>query len=173
MSKNKGTPRRLLTKREFKRNTEEALKMKGLSEKFSRLRGMKDIVAEDGRYWDLIVKKASDLASVYGFKKVQVPILENYELYRRSSGEGSDVVSKEMYSFIDKNGDKIALRPEMTPGLTRAYVENGMMALRQPVKMFSYGPIFRHEKPQSGRYRQSHQFDMEYSAKPVRWRTCF
>ncbi|MFA5248139.1 MAG: histidine--tRNA ligase [Patescibacteria group bacterium] len=161
MSKNKGTPRRLLTKREFKRNTEEALKMKGLSEKFSRLRGMKDIVAEDGRYWDLIVKKASDLASVYGFKKVQVPILENYELYRRSSGEGSDVVSKEMYSFIDKNGDKIALRPEMTPGLTRAYVENGMMALRQPVKMFSYGPIFRHEKPQSGRYRQSHQFDME------------
>jgi histidyl-tRNA synthetase len=139
----------------------EELKQKGLSEKFARLRGMKDIIFDENKYWDLVIKKASDLAEVYGFKKIQTPILENLELYRKSTGETSDIVSKEMYSFIDKNGDKVAIRPEITPSLVRAYVENGMLNMPHPVKMFSYGPIFRHEKPQAGRYRQSHQFDLE------------
>lgn len=139
----------------------EELKQKGLSEKFARLRGMKDIIFDENKYWDLVIKKASDLAEVYGFKKIQTPILENLELYRKSTGETSDIVSKEMYNFIDKNGEKVAIRPEITPSLVRAYVENGMLNMPHPVKMFSYGPIFRHEKPQAGRYRQAHQFDLE------------
>ncbi len=147
----------------------EELKQKGLSEKFVRLRGMKDIIFDENKYWDLVIKKASDLAEIYGFKKIQTPILEQLELYRKSTGESSDIVSKEMYAFVDKNGEKIALRPEITPSLVRAYIENGMLNMPHPVKMYSYGPIFRHEKPQAGRYRQSHQFDMEIfgEASPV------
>ncbi|MDD4902742.1 MAG: histidine--tRNA ligase [Patescibacteria group bacterium] len=147
----------------------EELKQRGLSEKFVRLRGMKDIIFDENKYWDLVIKKASDLAEIYGFKKIQTPILEGLELYRKSTGETSDIVSKEMYSFVDKNGEKVALRPEITPSLVRAYIENGMLNMPHPVKMYSYGPIFRHEKPQAGRYRQSHQFDMEIfgEASPV------
>jgi len=153
-------------RRDFKKEEEKPC---GIFEKFARLRGMKDITFDEGKYWDLVVKKASDLATVYGFKKIQVPVLESLELYRRVTGEGSDIVSKEMYSFVDKNGEKVALRPEITPGLARAYVENGMFTLPQPVKMFTCGPIFRHEKPQAGRYRQAHQFDVEIfgEANPV------
>jgi histidyl-tRNA synthetase len=91
------------------------------------------------------------------------------ELYKKSTGESSDIVAKEMYAFVDKNGEKVALRPEITPSLVRAYVENGMLNLPHPVKMYSVGPIFRHEKPQAGRYRQSHQLDWEIfgEASPV------
>jgi histidyl-tRNA synthetase len=147
----------------------EELKQRGLSEKFVRLRGMKDIIFDENKYWDLVIKKASDLAEIYGFKKIQTPILEGLELYKKSTGETSDIVSKEMYSFVDKNGEKVAMRPEITPSLVRAYIENGMLNMPHPVKMYSYGPIFRHEKPQAGRYRQSHQFDMEIfgEASPV------
>jgi histidyl-tRNA synthetase len=147
----------------------EELKQKGLSEKLVRLRGMKDVIFEENKYWDLVIKKASDLAEIYGFKKIQTPILEQLDLYRKSTGETSDIVSKEMYSFIDKNGEKVAMRPEITPSMVRAYIENGMLNMAHPVKMYSYGPIFRHEKPQAGRYRQSHQFDMEIfgEASPV------
>jgi histidyl-tRNA synthetase len=139
----------------------EELKQKGLSEKLVRLRGMKDVIFDENKYWDLVINKASALAEIYGFKKIQTPILEQLDLYRKSTGETSDIVSKEMYSFIDKNGEKVAMRPEITPSLVRAYIENGMLNMPHPVKMYSYGPIFRHEKPQAGRYRQSHQFDME------------
>ena len=127
----------------------------------SKLRGMKDILFEEYKYWDLVIKKASDFALLYGFKRVDTPIMEKQELYERTSGKGSDIVTKEMYTFIDKNGDKVALRPEATPGLVRAYVEHGMFNNPQPVKMFFLGPLFRHEKPQSGRYRQHTQFDLE------------
>lgn len=128
---------------------------------FSRLRGMRDILFEEYKYWDLVINKASDLAKVYGFKRIDVPILEGADLYERSTGTGTDIVSKEMYSFIDKSGDRIALRPEATPGLVRAYIEHGLFNLPQPVKMFFLGPLFRHDKPQSGRYRQHSQFDLE------------
>jgi histidyl-tRNA synthetase len=167
MPRRKGARNVPAQRREFKKIEEE--KPRGISEKFARLRGMKDITFDEGKYWELVTKKANDLATVYGFKKIQTPLLESLELYRRSTGENSDIVSKEMYSFIDKNGDKVALRPEITPSLVRAYVENGMFTLPQPVKMFTCGPIFRHEKPQAGRYRQAHQFDVEIfgEANPV------
>jgi histidyl-tRNA synthetase len=136
---------------------------------YTKLRGMKDVLFDEYKYWDLVYKKASDLANYYGYKKIETPVLEKLELYERSSGKGSDIVTKEMYTFLDKNGEKVALRPEATPGLVRAYIEHGMFNYPQPVKMFFFGPLLRHEKPQSGRYRQHTQFDLEIygEAKPA------
>lgn len=128
---------------------------------FSRLKGMKDVLFDEYKYWDLVIKKATELARVYGFRRMETPVLEDTKLYERATGKGSDIVTKEMYTFIDKNGERISLRPEATPSLVRAYIEHGMFNLPQPVKMFWLGPIFRHEKPQAGRYRQSHQLDLE------------
>jgi len=88
-------------------------------------------------------------------------VLESLEMYERSTGKSSDIVTKEMYAFIDKSGDKVTLRPEATPGLVRAYIEHGMFNLPQPVKMYWFGPVFRHDKPQSGRLRQFSQFNIE------------
>lgn len=129
--------------------------------KFLRLRGMKDILFDEYRYWDLVTKKATELSRVYGFDRIDTPIMESADLYERSSGKTSDVVTKEMYTFIDKSGDKIALRPEATPGLTRTYIEHGMFNLPQPVKSFWMGPVFRHDRPQAGRYRQHNQFNLD------------
>jgi len=137
-------------------------KVRGRSNKrYSRLRGMKDLLPEEYKYWNLVIRKAIELAKFYSFKQVDTPILEQLSLYERSTGKTSDIVTKEMFSFIDKNGEKIALRPEATPGLVRSYIEHGMFNLPQPVKFFWLGPLFRHEKPQSGRLRQHSQFDLE------------
>lgn len=130
-------------------------------QRLHRLRGMKDVLPTEFKYWDLVQRKARDLASVYGFQPIATPVLEYSDLYERSSGEDTDVVSKEMYNFVDRSGDKVALRPEATPGAVRAYIEHGMFNLPQPVKLFWMGPLFRHEKPQSGRFRQHTQFDLE------------
>jgi histidyl-tRNA synthetase len=126
-----------------------------------RLRGMKDVLFSESKYWELVVKKAKDLAAVYGFQTIATPILEYTDLYERSTGKETDIVSKEMYSFLDRGEDHVTLRPEATPGIVRAYIEHGMFNLPQPVKMFWLGPLFRHEKPQSGRLRQHTQFDLE------------
>jgi histidyl-tRNA synthetase len=127
----------------------------------SRLRGTKDILPDEYKYWNLVFKKASELSKSYSFKRMDTPVLENAELYERSTGRHSDVVTKEMFSFIDKNGEKIALRPEATPGIVRSYIEHGMFNMPQPVKLFWLGPVFRHEKPQAGRFRQFTQFNLE------------
>ena len=140
------------TKKEFKPKR---------SDKYSRLRGMKDILFDEYKYWDLVVKKATDLSTIYGFNHIDKQILEKLDLLERYTGKETDIVSKEMYAFIDKSGDRVALRPEATPGLVRAYIEHGMFNLPQPVKMFWLGPLFRHEKPQSGRLRQFFQYDLE------------
>lgn len=129
--------------------------------RYNKLRGFKDILFDEIRYFDLVTKKANDLAAVYSFKRIETPVLEDAELYERSTGRSSDIVTKEMYNFIDKNGEKVAMRPEGTPGMVRAYVEHGMFNLPQPVKMYAFPTLFRHEKPQSGRYRQHTQFDVE------------
>ena len=135
----------------------------------SRLRGTKDILPDEYKYWNLVIKKAVELSKSYSFKRIDTPMLENSELYERSSGRGSDIVAKEMFSFIDKNGEKIALRPEATPGIVRSYIEHGMFNLPQPVKLFWLGPVFRHDKPQAGRFRQFSQFNLENigEASPV------
>jgi len=138
-------------------------------ERFSRLRGMKDILFDEYRYWDLLLKKAADLAEVYDFRRIDTPVLERLDLYERSTGMDTDVVSKEMYSFIDKSEEKVALRPEATPGIARAYIEHGLFNQPQPIKTFWCGPLFRHEKPQSGRTRQHTQinYDVFGEAGPV------
>lgn len=145
-----------------KKDAKEGEAFKPKKGKFiSRLRGMKDILPDEYKYWQLIFKKASELSKAYGFRRIETPVLEALELYERSSGRSSDIVTKEMFSFVDKNGDKIALRPEATPGIVRAYIEHGMFNLPQPVKLCWLGPVFRHDKPQAGRFRQFSQFNLE------------
>ena len=145
----------------FKKKEEEKVFKVRRGKFVSRLRGMKDILPDEYKYWNLVIKKASELSKAYGFRRVDTPVLESWELFERSSGRSSDVVTKEMFSFIDKNNDKIALRPEATPGIVRAYIEHGMFNLPQPVKLFWLGPVFRHDKPQAGRFRQFSQFNLE------------
>jgi histidyl-tRNA synthetase len=105
--------------------------------------------------------RARELAELAGFERIDVPIFEATQLFARGVGEGTDIVDKEMYSFSDKGDHEITLRPEFTAGVLRAYIENGMHVLPQPVKLYTFGPIFRYERPQAGRYRQHTQFDVE------------
>lgn len=159
---------KLFKKKDSQKAKEKVFKARKI--KFiSRLRGMKDVLPDEYKYWNLVIKKATELSRAYGFKRMDTPVLENLELYERSSGRGSDIVTKEMFSFIDKNGEKIALRPEATPGIVRSYIEHGMFNLPQPVKLFWLGPVFRHDKPQAGRFRQFSQFNLENigEASPV------
>jgi histidyl-tRNA synthetase len=128
---------------------------------FQAPRGMHDILPADERYWEKIEGVAKDLARAYGFSRLEPPILEFADLYHKTSGEESDVVEKEMYTLKTKGGDVLALRPEYTPGMSRAYMENGLSRMGQPQKLFTIGPIFRHDRPQLGRYRQFSQVDFE------------
>src|SRR3989344_1087542 len=102
-----------------------------------RLRGMRDILPEEYRYWELVLNKAESIVKYYGWLDTEIPVLENLALYERSTGKQTDIVSKEMYAFIDKDNDRVALRPEATPGLVRSYVEHGMFSFPvQPVKLY-------------------------------------
>jgi histidyl-tRNA synthetase len=101
------------------------------------------------------------VAPLFGYQQIDTPIFEETALFVRGVGQGTDIVDKEMYSFQDKGGAEITLRPEFTAGVMRAYIEHGMRVLPQPVKLYSIGPIFRYERPQAGRFRQHHQFNVE------------
>jgi histidyl-tRNA synthetase len=133
------------------------------------LRGMKDVLPEESKYWDYVSKKLIDLAESYGFQRISTPVLEDQSLFEKATGLTSDVVEKQMYQFVDKGGNKVALRPELTPSVVRAYLENGLFNLPQPTKLFYLGQIFRYEKPQAGRLRQFNQFGLEVlgSDRPV------
>lgn len=122
---------------------------------------MHDILPEDQPYYEKIYETCQDIARFYGFGKIDTPMVEDAELYERGTGQSTDVVEKQMYSLKTKGGDWLALRPEFTPGIVRAYNEHGMLNLPQPVKLFTFGPLFRYEHPQAGRYRQFHQVDFE------------
>ena len=130
--------------------------------KFQRPTGMHDILPQDQKYFQKIYDTCKNVADFYGFKKIDTPIMEETELFVKGTGTTTDIVQKEMYSLKAKGGDYLTLRPEFTPGIIRAYIEHGMQKLPQPVKLYSFGPIFRLEKPQAGRYRQFHQFNLEY-----------
>ncbi|MDD3102297.1 MAG: histidine--tRNA ligase [Patescibacteria group bacterium] len=133
------------------------------------LRGMEDILPEEGKYWDFVFQKAQDLAEDYGFKKIETPVLEERVLFEKSTGMTTEVVEKQMYQFTDRGQNQVALRPEFTPSMVRAYIEHGMFNLSQPIKLFCFGPLFRYERPQAGRLRQFHQINLEVlgSDKPV------
>lgn len=106
-------------------------------------------------------EKAQEVAVYYGFKPIETPIMEHEELITGGIGEGTDIVDKEIYNLKTKGGDHLALRPEHTAPLVRAYIEHGMNNMPQPVMFYQYGPVFRHDKPQRGRYRQFWQFDLD------------
>jgi histidyl-tRNA synthetase len=129
--------------------------------RFQRPTGTLDVLPEDQSYWHHVRARARRLAELSGFERIDVPIIESTELFARGVGAGTDIVDKEMYSFEDKGGDEITLRPEFTAGLLRAYIENGFHVRPSPVKLYTFGPIFRQERKQAGRYRQHTQFDVE------------
>jgi histidyl-tRNA synthetase len=133
---------------------------------YSRPKGTLDILPEDQPYWEYLLAVVAETARGYGFERIDVPIFEMTELFARGLGEATDAVEKEMYSFKDKGDRNIALRPEFTAGVIRAYIENGLQVLPKPVKLYSTGPAFRYEEPQAGRYRQFHQFNAEILGVP-------
>lgn len=130
------------------------------------LKGFKDIMPSEQKYWQTIEKCVEKISCQYGFQKIETPIVEETSLFVRSVGKETDV-SKDMYSFIDPGGDNISLRPEGTASIGRAYIEHGMLNLPQPVKLYYTGPMFRHENPQAGRYRAFHQFGFEALGSPA------
>ena len=134
---------------------------KNKKDAFSSVKGMRDIIGDDYYKFQGFFEKAQEIAIYYGFKPIDTPMVEKEDVFTSSIGVGTDIVDKEMYILKTKGGDHLALRPEHTASTMRAYIENGMQALPQPVLLYSYGPVFRHDKPQKGRYRQFYQFDMD------------
>jgi len=128
---------------------------------FSSPKGMRDIMKEEYYSFQGFFEKAQEVAVYYGFKPIETPILEHEEIFTSGIGKGTDIIDKEMYTLKTKGGDHLALRPEHTAPLMRAYIQHGMQTMPQPVMFYQYGPTFRHDKPQAGRYRQFWQFDLD------------
>ena len=125
------------------------------------LRGTRDILPGEVERWQHVERVARALCARYGYVEVRTPIIEREELFVKGTGEATDIVHKEMYSFTDKGGDRVTLRPEATPSMVRAYVEHTLEQTLAAAKIYSMGPMFRYERPQKGRYRQFHQLDVE------------
>ena len=128
--------------------------------KIQRPRGTQDMIGEAVARFDHVVETFNRLRKLYGFGRIEVPVFESTAVFARSLGETTDVVAKEMYSFDDRGGDSLTLRPEFTAGIARAYIENGWQQ-HAPMKVATWGPLFRYERPQKGRFRQFHQLDAE------------
>jgi histidyl-tRNA synthetase len=131
-----------------------------LSGNIQAVRGMNDILPEQTPTWQFVEETLRTLLASYGYSEMRMPLLEKTELFKRSIGEVTDIVEKEMYTFEDRNGDSLTLRPEGTAGCVRAAIENGLLH-NQTQKLWYIGPMFRHERPQKGRYRQFHQLGVE------------
>lgn len=131
-----------------------------LMSKYQSVRGTRDLLPETKQAFRQIDETAYKTAKNYGFKEIETPIFEFSEVFHRSLGETSDAVSKETYTFTDRGGDSITLRPEGTAGVVRSFVSEGLAQLT-PLKLYYYGPMFRYERPQKGRYRQFYQFGVE------------
>lgn len=129
--------------------------------KYQRLTGMRDVLFDEQPYWRYLFNKIQETADLFGYQRLDTPLLEQANLFLRGVGEGTDIVEKEMYLFEDRDGEMLALRPEFTAGIMRAYIENGLHTLPTPLRVWTTGPLFRHERPQAGRYRQHSQFDIE------------
>ncbi len=127
----------------------------------NRVKGFKDILHEEGKIYEKIIGIAKEFFELNGFKQITTPILEKTELFVRSIGETTDIVQKEMFTFQDKNGEYLTLRPEGTAPVVRAYIENNLYAYGNIHKFYYYGPMFRRERPQKGRLRQFHQIGIE------------
>jgi len=128
---------------------------------FQSPKGMRDILPEEQLYWEKAKQIIKNLARAYGFEHLDTPILEETDLFIKGTGPATDIIEKEIYSLKTKGGDQLSLRPEFTPATIRAYLENGLSSWPHPVKLYTIGPIFRYERPQKGRYRQSEQASFE------------
>ncbi len=150
-----------------KRVTEKAIAEEQLV--LQTIRGMRDILPGDQAYWEQIRKVFEKRSIEYGFSRIDTPLVEFENIFTRPIGAGTDIVDKEMYSFRTKGGDKVALRPEMTASIARAYIQHGMMILPKPIKLFSIGSTYRYDRPQEGRYREFYQaeFDIFGEEDPI------
>jgi histidyl-tRNA synthetase len=128
---------------------------------FRAPRGVADILPEEQPYWEWLRQTATRVAGSYGYRRIDVPTFEDAAIWLREEAAGTDVAEKEVYLFEDRGGDKLALRPEFTASVCRAYIQHGMGSRPQPVRLFYMGPVFRYDRPQAGRYRQHHQFGVE------------
>lgn len=131
------------------------------SKKLQAVKGMNDVLPAEGLHWEHLEATLKDWLGTYGYRLIKTPVLEDTALFRRGIGEVTDIVEKEMFSFVDRlNGDELTLRPEFTAGIARATIEHNL-TYASPQRVYSMGPVFRHERPQRGRYRQFHQLDVE------------
>ena len=129
--------------------------------KLTGVKGMNDLLPQDAYRWEFLERTVQSLAKAYGYQNIRTPIVEHTEVFQRGIGEVTDIVEKEMYSFEDRlNGEQLTLRPEGTAAVVRAVVEQNLL-YEGPKRLFYIGPMFRHERPQRGRYRQFHQFGVE------------
>ena len=123
------------------------------------IRGMNDILPGDTPYWQFLERSVSAVLASYGYAEIRLPVVEQTELFKRSIGEVTDIVEKEMYTFDDRNGESLTLRPEGTAGCVRAAIQQGLLGV--PQRLWYAGPMFRYERPQKGRQRQFHQIGVE------------
>lgn len=137
--------------------------------KYRRLKGTRDLMLEELERWRWCEERWQETLARYGYGEIRTPVIEPLDLFLRSVGEGTDIVDKEMYAFETKGGDQLVLRPEMTASVVRAFLENGLTRQPGTMKFWYGGPMFRHDRPQAGRYRQFHQIGVEAlgSASPV------
>ena len=131
-----------------------------MSSPIQPVRGMNDILPNVRSVWTAVESTAEEIFEAYGYQRIRIPVMERTELFSRSIGETTDIVQKEMYTFEDRNGSSVTLRPEATAGIIRAGLSNGLFHNQQQ-KLWCSGPMFRHERPQKGRYRQFHQLNVE------------
>ncbi|HRZ23166.1 MAG TPA: histidine--tRNA ligase, partial [Candidatus Contendobacter sp.] len=131
-----------------------------MSKLFQAIRGMNDILPGESALWQSLETTVRDVLAAYGYHEIRLPLVEKTELFARSIGEVTDIVEKEMYTFADRNGESLTLRPEGTAGCARACLEHGLLH-NQTQRLWYAGPMFRYEKPQKGRYRQFHQVGAE------------
>ncbi|MFA6522445.1 MAG: histidine--tRNA ligase [Patescibacteria group bacterium] len=144
-------------------------KAKGAANQPHTLRGFRDVLPEEQAYWDKVMDTARKISDDYSFGRIRLPLLEKTSLFERAVGKGTDIVEKEMFTFVDQSGDRVSLRPEATAQVARAYAEHGMLNLPQPVKLWYAEPMFRYDRPQAGRYRQFWQWGVEVlgSQEPI------
>ena len=125
------------------------------------VRGTRDIVPGEVERWQRLEDVARRVCRAYGYQEIRTPVLEREELFAKGTGESTDIVQKEMYTFTDKGGERVTMRPEATPSMVRAFVQHSLEQSMATAKLYSLGPMFRYERPQKGRYRQFHQLDVE------------
>ena len=133
------------------------------------IRGTHDILPGEVERWQRLEQVARGVCERYGYREIRTPIIEREELFAKGTGESTDIVQKEMYTFTDKGGEQVTLRPEATPSTVRAFVEHSLERLLPTVKLYTLGPMFRYERPQKGRYRQFHQLNVEAFGIKAPW----